>query len=222
MKDVLEIRDSMAAQVLSDVEMIRHLEPFFKDEITLSDAAKKLDLKMTTLLYHVSKWVQMGILEVTREEARKGKAIKYYRTSATAFYIPFEVTPSYSLQHLLTKMTYDVDTLFNREAAKVLQEATASWGIYLTCDKQGEIVMSLRQGDKEPKELEDYSFDPNKPALITSVGVLEFDFETAKAFEKDLREVFLRYSKKQAKDGQPYAYRIGLTPVSDQTFEAKD
>ncbi|MGL4611077.1 MAG: hypothetical protein ACRCYY_15605 [Trueperaceae bacterium] len=55
MEETLEVRDTDAAKILTDITQARLLEPFFGEEITLSDAANELDIKLTTLLYHVKK-----------------------------------------------------------------------------------------------------------------------------------------------------------------------
>jgi hypothetical protein len=216
MKESVEIRNTETARILTDITQARLLEPFFADDTTLSDAAKQLDIKLTTLLYHVTKFMRLGLLEVTKEEARKGKAVKYYRTTANAFSVPFDITPSLSLKQLLTQLTQPTDDVFNREAARTLQEASSEWLLDVFCDKLDGITISIRRKDR-PRD--DVSFDPNNAALVSSMGTLYLDFVTAKAFQKDLRALLEQYKKKQNPKEQLYFYRVGLTPAQDDSFE---
>jgi hypothetical protein len=219
MKDSVEIRDTETARILTDITQARLLEPFFDNDTTLSDAAKTLDVKLTTLLYHVTKFMRLELLEVTKEEARKGKAVKYYRTTAKAFSVPFDITPSLSLKQLLTQLTQPTDDVFNREAARTLQEASSEWLLDIFCDEVNGITIGIRRKNR-PRE--DVSFYPNDPALVSSTGTLHLDFATAKAFQKDLRALLEQYSKKQNPKEQLYFYRVGLTPARDKSFEVKD
>lgn len=222
MKESVEIRDTEIARVLTDTTQVRLLKPFFCNDVTLSDAAKMLNVKLTTLLYHVSKFLKLGLLEVSKEEARKGKAIKYYRTTAKAFFVPFDLTPNLSLKHLLSQLMHPRDEVFHREIARMLQEMSSQWGIevYANTSEENTVGITLRRKG-QPRE-EEVSFKLEEPALISALGRLNLDFKTAKALQKDLRELLESYSKKQNPKEQLYFYRVGLTPVQDESFEPKD
>jgi hypothetical protein len=222
MKDTVEVRDKEIARVLTDITQVKLLKPFFEKDTTLSDAAQKLEVKLTTLLYHVSKFLKLGLLEVSKEEARKGKPIKYYRTTAKAFFVPFDITPNLSLKHLLNRLSQPDDDVFHREIARMLQDVSLEWGIEVFSNQPASdsLSIALRRKDK-PRE-QDVSFRPEEPALISSLGRLNLDFKTAKALQHDMRELLESYSKKQNPKEQLYFYRIGLTPVQDESFEPKD
>jgi hypothetical protein len=218
MQESLEIRDGEVARILVDLTQARLLEPFFDDDITLSDAAKKLNVKLTTLLYHVTKFIRLGLLEISKEESRKGKAIKYYRTTAKAFFVPFDVSPSLSLKHLLTHLDQPSDEIFNREMARTLQDISSEWGVDIS--KESELLIMIRRKDK-PRRLET-NFNPDAPALVSLSGEFHLDFATAKALQKELQELLESYEKKQNPKEQLYFYRVGLTPVRDESLEPKD
>jgi hypothetical protein len=218
MKESVEIRNAEVARLLTDLTQARLLEPFFDNDITLSDAAKKLTIKLTTLLYHVTKFIRLGLLEVTREESRKGKAIKYYQTTAKAFFVPFDLTPSLSLKHLLTHLDQPSDEIFNREMARTLQDMSSEWGVDIS--KESELLIMIRRRDRPRKP--DTNFNPKGPALVSFTGEFHFDFATAKALQKDLHELLESYEKKQTQGEQLYFYRVGLTPVQDESLEPKD
>ncbi len=222
MKEKVDVTDMEVARVLTDIPQVRLLEPFLKKETTLSDAAKALDVKLTTLLYHVTKFVRLGLLEVAKEEARKGKAVKYYQTTAKAFFVPFDITPSLSLKHLLEHITQPSYDIFNRESAKVLQDISGDWGIEIFSNTTAEKGLTIAIRRRHRSRQQDTGFDPDKPAFFGSIGGFHLDFATAKAFERELRELLEHYHKKQNPKEQLYFYRIGLTPVQDESFEPKD
>jgi DNA-binding Lrp family transcriptional regulator len=224
MKERVDVSDTEVARVLTDIPLVRLLEPFFKKETTLSDAAKELNVKLTTLLYHVNKFVRLGVLEVTKEEARKGKAIKYYQASAASFFVPFHITPSLSLKHLLEHITQPSYDIFNREVAKVFENLSSDWGIEICSSKHDakSVTVSIKRKDKLEQQDTSTSFDPDEPAFFGSLGDFHLDFTTAKEFERELRELLERYRKKQTSTEQLYFYRIGLTPAQDESFEPKD
>lgn len=225
MKESVEIRNTETARVLTDTTQVKLLKPFFCNSITLSDAAKKLNVKLTTLLYHVNKFLKLGLLEVSKEEARKGKAIKYYQTTAKTFFVPFDITPNLSLKELLHQLTQPNDEVFHREIARTLQDMSSQWGIEVGVEvfsvaNEDSVGITLRRKG-QPRE-QDVSFKPDEPALISSQGRLHLDFKTAKAFQQDLRNLLEKYHKKQSSREQLYFYRVGLTAVQDESFEPKD
>jgi hypothetical protein len=222
MKESVEIRDKEIARILTDVTQVSLLEPFFKDDITLSDAAKELDVKLTTLLYHVTKFMRLGLIEITREEARKGKAVKYYRTTAKVFFVPFDITPSLSLKHLLAHLARPSDEVFIREITRTLQDLSSQWGIDISLDPSGQDDLRIAIRRRDRPRIQDISFNPDEPALMSSTNSLHLDFATAKDLQKDLRALFESYHKKQNPKEQLYLYRIGLTPVQDESLEPKD
>jgi hypothetical protein len=213
MKASHDVTNAEVARVLTDLTQLRSITRFF-DEVTLSEAAKDLKIKMTTLLYRVHRWVKLDILEVSREEARKGKAIKFYRVTSKVFYVPFDLTPNESLKDLLRMLS--PTEVFDRELARVLRHMSTDWVIKISkhATKELSTNIELKQMDKKT-EPDDTPTKPDDPAILSGFGFLELDFATAKALEKD-------YEKKQIKNTQSYVYRIGLTPVVNTSFEPRD
>lgn len=218
MQDIKAISHPEAARILTDTAQLRLLEPFFKSETRLSDAAKDLGMKLNTLLYRVHQLLDLGILEVTREVPRKGRAIKLYRASARAFFVPFEATSSATVKDLLFVLIKTEEKLFQREAAKALQSLLPNFGLLISLESQEQVTVSF--ADHQHRSINrDEFFGPNTPALYFGDGILHLDFATAKAFQNDLFELYKRYMQQQTPDAQLYAYRLGLTPVTDNSPE---
>ena len=83
-----EVREPAAVKVLMDRNQVQLLRPFFEGEVTISAAAEALRLPLQFLFRKVQRFVTLNLLQVSREESRKGRAIRYYRTPSKLFYVP--------------------------------------------------------------------------------------------------------------------------------------
>lgn len=219
MENIMEkgvtVTSSEAARLLTDTAQLRLLEPFFKREVVLSEVAAELGVNLNTLLYRVNRFIALGLLRVVREEPRRGKAVKVYRASAESFFVPFDITPSASLEQILQDLLGDAEKLFDREAAKAFQQAFPTKGIHVCLTGN---QLSVMLCDREGREaFKDAFFGLGAPALVLRHGTLNLDFQTAKAFQRELYDLLARYSTKQTPHAQLYAYRLGLTPLSDDS-----
>ena len=184
---------------MSDLEAVRRLEPFMKRERTLSEAAGELGVKLPSLLYHVGKFIELGLLEVTREQKRGGRAVKVYRATAEAFFVPFQLTPSETLGRLLLDLSAAGEARFHREAARALQADAPVWGLYLTCGRKGAEIVPVPSELGYTQSYIDALFGPDMPAVFTGDGEVRLDFRMAKAFQNDLLELFTRYRQQDTK-----------------------
>lgn len=210
------ITDETAARLLTNTDSARRLEPFMKREVTSSEAAKELGLKLPQLLYHVNRLIKLGLLEVVREQKRGGRAVKFYRATADTFFVPFQVTPSETLERLLYDLSTPQEKLFHRESARVLQKQSPIWGLAVSCDADG-IRISLTPHKDGHVETASTFFSPDAEALFATDSTLMLEFQTAKAMQKDLYELYKSYAKKQNPKGQAYAVRLGLTPLENES-----
>lgn len=85
----LRLDDLEAARVVTDVQARRFLEPFIGQERTVSEVAAELNVHMSTVLYRVRQFIRLGLVREPRLEPRKGRPIKYYRSVADGFFVPF-------------------------------------------------------------------------------------------------------------------------------------
>ena len=212
----LTVTDETAARILTSTDSVRRLEPFMKRDTTLSEAAKELGLKLPHLLYHVNRFVDLGLLEVVREQKRGGRAVKFYGATAKTFFVPFQVTPSETLERLLYDLSTPQEKLFHREAARVLQRQSPTWGLAVSYDDGG-VRIALTPHKDGRVETASAFLSPEAEALFAIDGTLTLEFQTAKALQKDLFELYKTYAEKQHPKGQTYAIRLGLTPVEDET-----
>jgi hypothetical protein len=208
------------ARALIDLRTAQRLEPFMKRELTLSEAAHELKVKLPALLYHVERFLGFGLLSVTRIKTRAGRPLKLYRSTAQSFFVPYHLTPSETLAQLLGDLMAPTERRFHREAARTLQSLDPDWGLHISChtDEGMSYALAPRGTNFVPRLLESV-LKPDAPALFLSDGTLELDFETAKELQRALIDLFESYRQKQQPGRQRYAYRFGLTPVHDEHFD---
>lgn len=188
-----------------------------KRDTTLNEAAKTLGMKLPLLAYYIDKFIKLGLLKVAHELPRKGRAIKVYKSTADEFFVPFHLTPSETFGQLLFDLSAAGEARFHREAARALQTDAPIWGLYLACGQDNHLEIVVAPSDRGYRDSEDF-FGPEMPAVFTGDGEVRLDFATAKAFQKDLLELFQRYRRRDTDKGQLYAYRLGLAPLVDETL----
>ncbi len=207
------------ARALTDARTVQLLEPFMKRDVTLNEAAKELGIKLPLLLYYVNKFLAFGLLKVTRTEPRAGRPVKYYRSTAKTFFVPYQLTSSETLAHLLAELIAPTEKHFHREAARTLQMLEPDWGLNISAHTEEGITYALApQTAAYASDAVGRMLEPDSPALLVNDGTFELDFETAKALQKDLADLFSRYKQRQKSGGQHYAYRLGLTPIHDDVL----
>ena len=217
MQERIIITRPEVADALTGFRTVELLEPFMKRELSLNEAAKELRVKLPVLLYHVNKFLKLGLLEVARTEARAGRPIKHYRSTASTFFVPYQLTSSETLAQLLAELIAPTEKQFHREAARTLQTLDPDWGLNISVHSDEGVTYALApQTANYIPEAVGRMLALDNPALLVNDGTLELDFETAKALQRELADLLGRYKQKQKPGSQHYAYRFGLTPVEDQ------
>ena len=205
------VQNEKAAQLLVDVEQLKLVLPFMGQERKISEVAKELGLAVDAMTYRVKRFVKLGILEEVRQEARKGRAISYYR-AASAFFVPVRVIPNQTTEDWFMQ----VDTTMRQKVAKSMTSALyeavpfQDWGVLVGRDPDGSPQLGLTPPSA------DWGFEnllePTAPALLSSWTPLKLDFADAKALQKDLFELIGTYAQKQGSSD----YLLGLALAPDE------
>ena len=77
-----------AATLLLEPKHARFLAPFLGRERLVAEVAEEVAAPLSTTYRLVTRYCEAGILRVTREQKRGGRALKFYRTVADAFFVP--------------------------------------------------------------------------------------------------------------------------------------
>jgi len=82
------ITDARAAAALSDPLRRRLVLELAGRERALAELAASCELDLKRVHYHVTALKKLGLVKVTRKQERAGRAIKFYRAVADAFFVP--------------------------------------------------------------------------------------------------------------------------------------
>jgi DNA-binding transcriptional ArsR family regulator len=203
-----------AAAVLTNTREWNLLIILINQEASLSELAHEMRLSLPALSYRLKKLLKLGLVKVARTEKRKGSPIKYYRATATHFYVPFEATTFQSLTDLLAFTMAPFERRISREMARLLLEAAKGWGLNFFASPQGGFNITFSPVPERADTFLKQSLQLSFPAVHDKVLMLNLDFDTAKALQRDLQEVYERYHQ-QLRGQQSYLLRIALVPLQD-------
>jgi hypothetical protein len=211
-KTVQEITDRAAVHYLTSLENLRYLEPFMGAPHTVKDAATLLKLKPNSLLYRVKRLVELGLLEVVETRQRKGRGVKIYRSSADEYFVPYAATNAKTPEEWLLRWEQGFREQLIKVSTRTITETPQPWGLKISKDGSG--LLNVVPVTKSGKSLVS-SFELDKAAMLTgwSTG-LYMDFPVAKAFQRELHELIVRYFKQGG--AQQYMIRVALVPLPEQ------
>lgn len=202
-----------AAAVLTDTREWNLLIILINQEASLSELARKLSLSLPALSYRLKKLLELDLVKVSRTEKRKGSPVKYYRATATHFYVPFEATTFQSLTDLLTSTMAPFERRISHEMVRLFQEANEGWGLNFFTDPQGGFNFTFSPVPERGDPFLEQSLQPTFPAIHDKVLMLNLDFDRAKALQRELQEIYERYDEQQVEGQQSYLLRTALVPL---------
>ena len=191
------VQSEEAAEALANPEAQRFLAPFIGRERTVGEAAKALGVSANSLLYRVGKLESLGLLRVVRESPRPGRAIKVYRASSDAFFVPFRVTRAETLDALMADMDAHWQGVFMQNVARAIAQVGADVGVRIWRGETGEIYTKLALG---PEQLLEFTH-PDLPAMFAlRAANLRLDPEDARELQRDLLAVYRKYEARSGRD----------------------
>ncbi|MGL4608863.1 MAG: hypothetical protein ACRCYY_04130 [Trueperaceae bacterium] len=202
------ITDKSAADVLTNPQTLRQLEPFLGRSLTVTEAAKETGEKANTVLSRVRRFVKLGLLEVAEDIKRKGRSIKKYRTTADVFFVPYEATSAETLEVAMAERDAYWEELLRKSVVKARVEDVGSWGTRIYRDERGRLqIQAAITPDKNYTML-----DKKRPAVLSAWrDSVYLDFEDAKTLQREMFELLKKYQQKEG--GQQYIVRLGVAPI---------
>lgn len=203
------VRDPQRARLLLDARTRRQLAPFLGAAASVGEAARARNEKPNTVLRRVRRLLDAGLLEVAETVPRRGRPIRRYRAVAEVFFVPFEASAADDLESALAEREAWVERLLRRAVVRARREALGVWGTRIYADERGRVQVQMAvRPDADASTL-----DPGGPAVLSAWrDGLELDYSDAKALQRELYELLLRYQRKRG--GQRYVVHLGLAPVS--------
>ena len=209
------IEDAEAARALADPKQQHYLLPFIREELSLSEAARRLGVKPNALLYHINKLLRLKLLEVARVQKRRGRASKLYRASAERFFIPFSLTPADTVQSLSTETSVQSEKAFQHDLISARMALGDDWGIAIYVMADDFLSVDLTASREHPAEDTAFILADDHPAVWSCWLRLNLSFADAKALQRELVDVWGRYKRVSNPDGPKYTLRLGLAPVEE-------
>lgn len=212
-KTVLRVTDPGTARLLVDDGAQRFLMPFLSRECTAKVAADKLGVSLSLMSYWLKRLRAAGLLEVVRLEPRSGLRVKVYRSTADVFIAPFELLPSATLMEFFGAFGEEQQRSFTRALGRVAETWLASdWGFSIQLDEDGKVRTDATPDPAKTDVVPDF-LAGSAPAVWRSFSTIRLRFDEAKALQRELAELWERYSRKD--DGDVYHLQLGL--VHDDT-----
>lgn len=190
------------------------LEALMLREQTVSELAHTLNLPLHAAFHRVKRLLEAGLIGVTRQQPRQGRATKYYRAVSEAFLIPYRHTTLSTLEELVNLHGENFQGRLNRavvQAASVLVQNESEIGLRIFRD--GDSV----DFDVTPRA-ESFDFAelllPDQPALLFNWGHLHLTRAQAKALQRELSALYGRYMGLNGPE--PYLFRVALVHDLDE------
>lgn len=204
----LTVTDPAVAAALTNPRTLRQLEPFLARERTVLEAARETGVKPNTMLSRVRRFTALGLLTVTREVPRAGRAVKVYRSSAESFFVPYEVTPSETLESAMRERERYWEELLRRNVVRVRSEDVGSWGTRVYRDARGRLQV---QAAVTPERNYTMLASERPAALSAWRDALYLDFADAKTLQNEMFALLKKYQQKAG--AQRYILHLGLAPT---------
>ena len=201
----LTVTSPEAARLLLEPKHARFIAPFLARERLVTEVAQEIGAPLSTTFRHVTRYCEVGILEVTREQTRKGRTLKFYRTVADAFFVPNRLQRT-SHDAWLDKL----ERAAKRGVEHVYGEHLAAWGELIFRNEAGIFSTSLARAPGQPVT----SLEPDAPAMLTTAhDAVYLDFAEAKRLQQDLHALLETYAAQGG--AQRYLLRLSLVPLPE-------
>lgn len=204
----LTVTDPAVAAALMNPRTLRQLEPFLDRERTVLEAARETGVKPNTMLARVNRFTELGLLSVVREVPRAGRAVKVYASRAASFFVPYEITPSETLEASMQERERYWERLLRKNVVRVRSEDVGTWGTRIYRDARGRLQV---QAAVTPEQ--NYTMlAPERPAALSAWrDAVYLDFDDAKALQREMFELLKKYQQKAG--AQRYILHMGLAPI---------
>ncbi len=188
MSSRITIQDARAAAVFTQSRLRRILLQFATRPRSIAEVAEELQIDIKQLHQIVVKFHRLGLVLITEERRRAGRAIRFYQAAAQSFFIPAAAVPE----------------MFSRGLAKELREAltrnaaSAVKGMVFSLDDAGRV-----KGQIVAKP--GAAFVP-----LDSWRILRLSSSRAAQLNQELVSVLDRYQNEVETNGQVYLVHAGM------------
>ncbi|GEM47461.1 hypothetical protein DC3_30960 [Deinococcus cellulosilyticus NBRC 106333 = KACC 11606] len=194
------------AQALSTREQRKALEILMLKSATATEVATTLGWALDATVYRIKKLLLAGLIEVVQEEKRKGRAIKHYRATSGAYRIRLSVLPFADQVEVFRTLDDPLRSLALQGLARSTSGTHMGQWFMRFYVAEGRVLMDLA-----PTE-QDWQFSEmtgaNYPAVMLNWLPMHLSAEEAKALQRELMALLMRYQSKG--DPQQFNHLLGI------------
>jgi hypothetical protein len=205
----LELTDPAAIELLLSENALAALAPFFDRARSLSEAATLIGWKLPRLTSWVNRLLEVKVLQVERVETRKGSSIKFYRTVAPVFYLPYGKLGAEYFDAFREEMRVNLEYRLEQGLKRSMGQERGGWGYQIKQNHLGGTSISEVCG----VGAEHIVNDPNVPPATHLWTEVQLSGEEARAFNSRLNALLHEYQGRQA--GKRYLVRLGFALLDD-------
>jgi hypothetical protein len=207
----LTVSNPEAAAYLCNPHKAVFLYPFIGKERTASEVALEYRADLKAYLYQIGRMQQLGLLQHTKTQKRKGSPIKFYRAVADAFFVPLASTKLQNLEAMVDAWSQALQPVFLKSFITALQATDDNWGVRIARDGFGRLQIAPATHPEAALDL----LDPNVPVMLEGWFTdLYLDHADAKALQHELMHLYLRYMGKSG--AQRYIIRMAIAPMGKE------
>ncbi|GGJ42980.1 helix-turn-helix transcriptional regulator [Deinococcus roseus] len=212
MTTTLTVHHPDAARLLVDSEQVQYLLPFMPCARSLTEAARRLGVSVPHLRYHVRRFLELGLLQVSETRPRRGPAVVCYQSTARRFFVPFSATPYENFEAMVLRKDLAWQAVLSREwtDARLGPLRFEQGGVRFSSDPEGRLVTEYVTGPEAPRPSKTRNLHDRSAAKWNSWSTLRLSETEALALEQELHDVWHKYLQCSG-EGQ-YLLRLGLAP----------
>jgi hypothetical protein len=208
------ITDPRAAEFLTDPHASRFMRPFFLRERSVGEAADRLGVNPDTVLYRVRTMLELGLIQQTSLETRRGRPIRRYRVVSQHFVVPFEFTKADTVVDLMKLQVQDDFMNLIQGYAVAARGLEGGWAYHVYV--KGKELLQEVWPDDDPDWNPDKFLAPEAPAAFHGIVNVALKYEEAKALQRELSAMFERYRVlhgRSLESAKKYTLQLGLAPI---------
>jgi DNA-binding transcriptional ArsR family regulator len=176
------VTSRQAARALEHPTSRHVLLELAKGERSLGELAQILSLSLSLLSYHIERLREFGLIAITSQRRRAGRALKVYRAVAKQFFVPAHLASSLPSRALLEEL---------RQALEKDRGRRKSTGMVYFVDVNGRRRI-------EPVGPSD------SPSVFEAWMILPMDPDRAVEFGAELRDLMARYGGRKDSRARPF------------------
>lgn len=199
-----------AVRLLTNASSRRYFEPFLARECSVGQAARELGVAPNRMLYHVRQAHDLGLLRVVRVQRRAGRAVRFYRSGADGYFVPFEVTPAETLESWLLPLEAAWQARWVEGAARAIRDSSALLGLRLWREGSGGTGTVIAKPTPEPPVPVDAALLTELPVL-SLWGELHLDPGDVEELQAALLDLYGRFTPRSGRGR--HLVHLAVTPV---------